>query len=102
MARWTGNILPALAATGLEFKDVGQGEWLRRLRGGEQDAKVNPTVELLDFSTEKYDNDGLGRSGLVFETSTTEARSKSIARGYDVVSTGLLARCVKSWRKDWV
>ena len=80
---------------------MGQCEWVRRLREGEQDPTVNPTVKLLDFFTEKYDSGAPGRSGLVFETSVTEARSKTIAGGYDVVSTGLLARCVESWRKDW-
>lgn len=100
-ARWTEDILPALAAAGLEFQTVGQREWLGRLRDSEQDPKANPTVKLLDFFTEKYDNDSPGRSGLVFETCITESRSKTIASGYNVVSTGLLAKCLNRWREDW-
>lgn len=100
--RWTEDVLPALAEAGLKFETVGQREWVQRLRDGEQDPKVNPTVKLLDFFAEKYDNDKPGRSGLVFETARTEERSKAIGEGYDVVKSGLLGRCVESWRKDWV
>ncbi|KAJ3526856.1 hypothetical protein NM208_g10983 [Fusarium decemcellulare] len=99
--RWTEDILPALAAAGLDFEVVGQREWVQRLRDGEQDPQKNPTIKLLDFFAEKYDNDKPGRSGLVFETQRTEERSKAIREGYNVVSSGLLAKCVESWRKDW-
>lgn len=99
--RWTEDILPALAAAGLEFETVGQREWVQRLRDGEQDPEKNPTIKLLDFFAEKYDNDRPGRSGLVFETERTERRSKAIRGGYDVVTSGLLAKCVESWRQDW-
>jgi thioester reductase-like protein len=100
--RWTEDILPAMAAAGLNFEVVGQREWVQRLREGEQDPKLNPTVKLLDFFAEKYDNDKPGRSGLVFETKKTEERSKAIREGYNVVNSGLLAKCVETWRKDWV
>ncbi|KAM5344199.1 hypothetical protein ACJ41O_012736 [Fusarium nematophilum] len=99
--RWMEDILPALAAAGLNFEIVGQREWVQRLRDGEQDPQLNPTVKLLDFFAEKYDNDKPGRSGLVFETQKTEERSKAIREGYNVVVSGLLAKCVQSWRKDW-
>lgn len=99
--RWTEDVLPALAAAGLNFEIVNQREWVKRLREGEQDPKINPTVKLLDFFADKYDNDRPGRSGLVFETQRTEERSKAIGDGYDVVTSGLLAKCVESWRNDW-
>lgn len=98
---WTEGVLPALANAGLQFETVGQREWVQRLREGEQDPKLNPTVKLLDFYADKYDNDKPGRSGLVFETSKTEERSKAIRNGYNVVSSGLLERCLVNWRKDW-
>ena len=98
---WTQDVLPALAAGGLKFDIVGQREWVQRLRQSEQDPNLNPTIKLLDFFAEKYDNDKPGRSGLVFETSKAEERSAAIAEFYDVVSSGLLGRCVQSWKKTW-
>ncbi|KAF7555248.1 hypothetical protein G7Z17_g2275 [Cylindrodendrum hubeiense] len=100
--RWTEDVLPAMAAAGLQFEIVGQRDWVQRLRDGEQDPKLNPTIKLLDFFAEKYDNDKPGRGGLVFETGETEKRSNAIHDGYDVVSSGLLAKCVTSWKKHWV
>lgn len=101
LVRWTEDVLPALAAAGLKFDIVGQREWVQRLRDGEQDPTKNPTVKLLDFFTNKYDNDKPGRSGLVFETHETEKRSAAIGEGYDVVKSGLLGKCVDSWRASW-
>lgn len=99
--RWTEDVLPVLAAAGLNFEVVNQREWVKRLREGEQDPKINPTVKLLDFFAGKYDNDKPGRSGLVFETKKTEERSLAIGSAYDVVKSGLIAKCVESWRQDW-
>ncbi|KAH7139791.1 hypothetical protein B0J13DRAFT_478097 [Dactylonectria estremocensis] len=101
-SRWTEDILPAMATAGLQFEIVKQRDWVQRLRDGEQDPTLNPTVKLLDFFAEKYDNDNPGRAGLVFETTQTENRSPAIQDGYDVVTSGLLAKCVDSWRKQWV
>lgn len=99
---WTDQVLPALAEAGLNFEIVGQREWVRRLRESEQDPRLNPTIKLLDFFTEKYDNDRPGRSGLLFDTKKTEQKSPALRQGYDVVASGLLKKCVDSWRKDWV
>ncbi|KAK7402465.1 hypothetical protein QQX98_011792 [Neonectria punicea] len=100
--RWTEDVLPAMKAAGLDFEIVSQREWVQRLRDGEQDPTLNPTVKLLDFFTGKYDNDKPGRGGLIFETSETEKKSKAIQDGYNVVTSGLLAKCVTSWKKYWV
>lgn len=101
-ADWSTEILPALAAAGLQFEVVSQREWVKRLREGEQDPAKNPTVKLVDFFTEKYDNDKPGRRGLVYETRRTETRSKSIAAGFDLVGSDLLKKCVRSWKeRDW-
>lgn len=99
--RWTEDILPALAVAGLDFEIVPQREWIRRLREGEQDPVKNPTTKLVDFFARKYDNDGPGLKGIVFDTKVTEQRSRTIADGYDIIKSGLLARCVESWKKDW-
>ncbi|TLD05173.1 uncharacterized protein PgNI_09153 [Pyricularia grisea] len=106
---WVDELLPALRRPdcGLEFEEVGQREWVARLRaaaeeGGEEAAGKNPTVKLLDFFSSKYDNEKPGRSGLVFETEKTEGRSLAIRGGFDVIGSGLMSKCVGSWRsKDW-
>lgn len=99
--RWTEDVLPALADAGLKFEIVNQREWVKRLREGEQDPKINPTVKLVDFFANKYDNDRPGRSGLVFDTRRTEERSRAIGDGYHVVKSGLIAKCVDAWRSEW-
>ncbi|KAI9651248.1 hypothetical protein NHQ30_001286 [Ciborinia camelliae] len=98
---WTHDLLPALQAAGLEFKVVGQREWVQLLREGEQDPDKNPTIKLLDFFAEKYDNDKPGREGLVFQTEKTGLKSEAIKNGYDIVGSGLVKKIVQSWRKEW-
>lgn len=101
-ASWTADILPALAKAGLKFTVVLQRQWVQRLRDGEQDPKKNPSVKLLDFFAEKYDNDKPGRAGLVYETKMAESRSAVIGKGVNVVREGLIDKYVKSWRAyDW-
>jgi hypothetical protein len=94
---WTKDLLPALRSAGLKFETVDQREWVRRLREGEQDPKKNPTIKLLDFFTEKYDNDRLGRSNLVFVMNLSSERSTAIKQGFDVIGTGLMAKTVFQW-----
>ncbi|KAI0378792.1 L-aminoadipate-semialdehyde dehydrogenase [Hypomontagnella monticulosa] len=98
---WCNGLLPALRAAGLEFEIVPQREWVQRLREGEQDPQKNPTIKLLDFYTEKYDNDAAGRSGLVFETRTTAEHSETIKQGYDIIQSGILRKCLDNWRVHW-
>ncbi|KAL1616401.1 putative NRPS-like protein biosynthetic cluster [Neofusicoccum ribis] len=98
---WTEDLLPALREAGLRFEVVGQREWVRRVREGEQDPRKNPTVKLVDFFAEKYDNDRPGRKGLVFATEKTGERSAAIKEGVDVIETGVVRKCVEEWVKDW-
>ncbi|ESZ94246.1 hypothetical protein SBOR_5380 [Sclerotinia borealis F-4128] len=98
---WTNDLLPALQAAGLSFNIVSQREWVKLLREGEQDPDKNPTIKLLDFFAEKYDNDKPGRQGLVFKTEETGLRSEVIKNGYDIVGSGLVKKFVDSWRKEW-
>ncbi|KAL8341782.1 hypothetical protein RB601_005363 [Gaeumannomyces tritici] len=102
---WTAELLPALRAAGLAFEEVGQHEWVARLRAaaerGEDPAR-NPTLKLLDFFAGKYDNDRPGRRGLAFETEKTERRSAAVAGRFDVIGAGLMRKCVESWRaREW-
>ncbi|KAL5322381.1 hypothetical protein ACEPPN_010354 [Leptodophora sp. 'Broadleaf-Isolate-01'] len=98
---WTNDLLPALREAGLDFETVSQREWVDRLRNGEKDPEKNPTIKLLDFFTEKYDNDKPGRKGLVFLTDKTAAKTEAIGDGYDVVGSGLIKKFVDSWSLEW-
>lgn len=98
---WTDELLPALRAAGLDFQTVSQREWVDLLRGSDADPVKNPTVKLLDFFTEKYDNDDPGRAGLVYETAKTEAASGTVKHGFDVVRSGLVDKMVAWWKTQW-
>ncbi|KUJ18380.1 acetyl-CoA synthetase-like protein [Mollisia scopiformis] len=98
---WTNELLPALRNAGLTFETVSQREWIRRLRDSESDPQKNPTIKLLDFFAEKYDNDNPGRKGLVFVTEKTGERSKAIGHGYDIIGSGIVKKIVDSWRQEW-
>lgn len=98
---WTHDLLPALHEAGLEFETVSQREWVERLRKSEKDPEKNPTIKLLDFFVEKYDNDKPGRKALLFLTDKTAEKTDAIKDGYDVVGTGLVKKFVNSWRLEW-
>ncbi len=98
---WTHDLLPALREAGLAFETVSQREWIQRLRNSEPDPTKNPTVKLLDFYSNKYDNDEMGRKGLAFETNRTAKASPTLGKGYDVIGSGLIAKLVKQWRTQW-
>jgi hypothetical protein len=98
---WTHDLLPALHNAGLDFEVVSQREWVTRLRMSEKDPEKNPTIKLLDFFAEKYDNDRPGRKGLVFLTYKTAEKTEAIRDGYDVVGSGLVKKFVDSWRLEW-
>lgn len=98
---WTNDLLPALKVAGLDFEVVPQREWVRRLREGDQDGNRNPTIKLLPFFAEKYDNDNPGREGLVFETVRTAEQSEAVAGGFDIIGSGLITKIVREWKKVW-
>lgn len=98
---WTRDLLPALQRAGLDFKVVKQREWVRLLRESDPDPIKNPTFKLLDFFTEKYDNDNPGREGLVFDTSKTAERSEAVRDGFDVTGSGLVDKMVAWWKTQW-
>ncbi|KAL4991464.1 hypothetical protein BDW68DRAFT_198708 [Aspergillus falconensis] len=98
---WTEELLPALKEAGLDFEILPKRLWVQRLREGEQDPKKNPAVKLLDFFTEKYDNDNRGRSELVFEMEKSEAASPSLKGGVELIGSGLVKKFVDAWRDEW-
>lgn len=54
---WTRDLLPLLRSSGLEFEEVDQREWIKRLRESDQNPTSNPPIKLVDFFASKYDND---------------------------------------------
>lgn len=94
---WTHHLLPALRSAGLNFETVPQREWIKRLREGEQDPTKNPTIKLLDFFTEKYDNDKPGRAGLEFAMEKSSEDSQAVREGFDVLETGLMEKTILQW-----
>lgn len=98
---WTQDLLPALKDAGLNFRIVPQREWVDILRQSEPDPEKNPTIKLLDFFEEKYDNDGPGRSGLTFITSKAEEGSQTMKDGYEIIRNGLVAKMVQWWSTQW-
>ncbi|OAA67965.1 nonribosomal peptide synthetase-like protein [Niveomyces insectorum RCEF 264] len=99
--RWTADLLPALRAAGLRFETVPQRAWVARLRASDPDPRRNPAIKLLGFFAGKYDNDQPGRAGLVFATRRTAAASPTVAAGFDVVGSGLVAKMVAWWQTQW-
>lgn len=99
--QWTQDLLPALKAAGLDFEVLPKRQWVQRLREGEQDPTKNPTVKLLDFFAEKYDNDNPGRAGLAFCMERSEAASPALKGGVELIDSGLIKRFVDAWRGEW-
>ena len=95
---WTRDLLPALQDAGLQFETVSQREWVQRLRNSEKNPELNPTIKLLDFFIEKYDNDNRGRKDLLFLTTKTEEECDAILEGYDIIGSGIVRKFVESWK----
>ncbi|CRG85128.1 L-aminoadipate-semialdehyde dehydrogenase [Talaromyces islandicus] len=99
--RWTEDLLPALQRSGLKFEILPKREWVQRLRESEQDPQKNPTIKLLDFFADKYDNDSPGRSGLSFAMEKTESGSPSLKGGVELIDSGLVKKFVDVWTTRW-
>lgn len=54
---WTRDFLPQLRTAGLEFEELDQRSWIKRLRDSNQDPVANPPIKLVEFFANKYDND---------------------------------------------
>ena len=90
---WTRDLLPALHASGLDFAEVEQREWIRRLRASDPDPSSNPTTKLTDFFASKYDNNAVRRS-LEYTTSAATELSPTLAQT-DALRPGLVNQFVK-------
>ncbi len=94
---WTSDLLPALKNdAGLEFEVVGIDEWLRRLANSPSDAKVNPTIKLLDHFEKLY-NSNQKIDVPAFMTLKTESVSPCLKECENVINSGLVKKFVKGW-----
>ncbi|KAK9473258.1 uncharacterized protein V1510DRAFT_364071 [Dipodascopsis tothii] len=98
---WTEDLLPSLKRAGLTFDVVSQRDWIHKLRVGEQNPLKNPTIKLLNFFASKYDNDSLGRSGLIFDTSKTRLHSLAVNKAPQMIVSGLIDKYVAQWLTKW-
>ncbi|KAI5205354.1 acetyl-CoA synthetase-like protein [Aureobasidium subglaciale] len=101
---WTRDILPALRGAGLTFDEVSPKEWVQRLRAGDQNPESNPPVKLTDFFAERYGNvaeDAPMKSAGRYVTTQTSKDSATLTRIPDLIESGMVAKFVKAWAKEW-
>jgi thioester reductase-like protein len=53
LSHWTRDLFPLLRATGLEFEQLHQRDWLNRLRQSNADPAANPSIKVIDFFARK-------------------------------------------------
>lgn len=101
---WTRDVLPALHKAGLEFNEVSPKEWVQRLRAGDQNPETNPPVKLADFFAERYGNvaeDAPMKSAGRYQTVQTCKDSATMTAIPDLIESGMVAKFVKAWSKEW-
>ncbi|KAF6828436.1 nrps-like protein [Colletotrichum plurivorum] len=101
MFSWTGDLLPALRAAGLEFDEVEPREWIRRLRASNPDPAANPPIKLVDFFASKYDKDEFAPSK-TYVTDTACSLSPALAEA-PVLDQRLVDNFVRYFKANhWV
>ena len=91
---WTRDLLPALRSAGLSFEEVGQREWIKRLRASDPDPTANPTIKLLEFFASKYDNDVTKTKTLGYDTAAAQSLSSALT-SVPKLSPHLVSKFVK-------
>jgi carbohydrate kinase (thermoresistant glucokinase family) len=95
---WTRDLLPALRATGLQFEEIGQMEWVNRLRNSDPDPIANPPIKLLEFFASKYNNNTTKRPGLTYDTKKARSFSPHLAAA-PVLNRELVRKFIQHWRR---
>ncbi len=94
---WTRDLLPTLKKdAGLDFEVVGISEWLNLLEKSPNDAKINPTIKLLDHFDKLYNNRQNFKTP-IFDTSLTEIVAPCLLQCDDVIRSGLVKKFVQGW-----
>lgn len=94
---WTRDLLPALHATGLEFQEVGQKEWVNRLRASNPNPIANPPIKLLEFFASKYDNNTTKRPSLTYDTRQARSFSPHLAAA-PVLNEEIVSKFIQHWK----
>ncbi|KAK4496251.1 hypothetical protein PRZ48_012231 [Zasmidium cellare] len=94
---WTEDLLPLLKKAGVEFEEVEQREWIKRLRASNPDPTANPPIKLVDFFASKYDSDD-ARPSLRYETTVAKEASEAL-RDVCVVDGELVGKIVTYLRE---
>ncbi|KAL5000032.1 hypothetical protein BDV10DRAFT_183627 [Aspergillus recurvatus] len=94
---WTRDLLPLLKQAGLTFDALPKREWLARLRSN-LDPTRNPPIKLLDFFTNKYDNDSPARV-LLYDTKKSQSVAPSL-RNATGLNQDFVTRFVQYFRRQ--
>lgn len=95
---WTRDLLPHLRRVGLNFEELDQREWIRRLRTSNPDPVANPPFKLVDFFASKYDTEKPRRS-LQYHTERARQLSSSLADSKPL-DEALVGKMVDYFRKE--
>ncbi|KAE8144399.1 hypothetical protein BDV25DRAFT_134707 [Aspergillus avenaceus] len=96
---WTADFLPYVRSAGLEFEELDQRAWIRKLRASNPDPVANPPIKLVDFFAGKYDTDVPRRS---FDWSTDRARCvSSTLAGARPLDERLVGKMIGYFRESW-
>ncbi|KAF2166908.1 hypothetical protein M409DRAFT_22960 [Zasmidium cellare ATCC 36951] len=94
---WTQDLLPLLKQAGVQFEEVEQREWIRRLRASNPDPMANPPIKLVDFFASKYDTDE-ARPSLNHETTVAKKASEAL-KHVSVIDAELVGKIVRYLRE---
>ncbi|KAL4787288.1 hypothetical protein BJX76DRAFT_363631 [Aspergillus varians] len=94
---WTRDLLPYLRGAGLEFEELDQRAWVRRLRESDPDPVANPPVKLVEFFASKYDHDNSSRA-VGWATEKTARVSRTFGAEARKLDAGMVARIVGYFR----
>ena len=95
---WTRDLLPYLRGAGLEFEELDQRNWIRRLRESNPDPVENPPTKLVEFFAGKYDTNEPRRS-LIWETDRARRVSKALGNS-GPLDQEMVRRMVSFWKEE--
>jgi hypothetical protein len=100
---WTRDMLPALAAAGLEFESLPTDQWMDRLRNSDRDPKKNPPIKLLDWFESKYGGAASiqPKGPLEYRTDETGKDSEALGQIPDVTDSKYISMVIDRLKKRW-
>ena len=94
---WARELRPYLRASGLEFEEIGQRDWIKRLRESNPDPVANPPIKLVDFFASKYDND-IPKSPIGWATEKTAGASGTFVTEAKNLDLEMVGKMIKYFR----